>query len=118
MRYPHTVTFEEPVKDQLPSGQETRAYVAVTGLTDLPARIVPVQEEEQETRMVVDTDRFTLILQGDYAIERPMRAVTDFLDGILDVIKVERPVLYRSAATYATLVTAERVYAAVDGGVS
>lgn len=111
MRYPHTVTFQEPTEDRLASGQPTYAYAAVAGLTDLPARIVPQQQEDQAERMVIDTDRFTIIVQGDRVIDRTYRVVSDFLDAVLDVILVQRPVLYRSAHTYATIVTAQAITA-------
>lgn len=113
MNYPHTVTFEEPSIARLPSGQEDRSYVAVASLTDLPARIIPVvgEEEDQTERMVVEADRFTIVVQGDRAIERPMRAVSSYLSLELGVIRVQRPVLYGSALTEATIVTAERITA-------
>lgn len=111
--YPHVVTFQAPTFTQLPSGQPVPEWDDVAGLTELPARFIPVvgMEEEQAERMVVDADRFTIVVQGDRAVEREMRAVTDYLGMELGVVKVQRPVLYRSARTYATIVTAERVTA-------
>lgn len=111
MRYPHVVTFQEPTADQQPSGQVTHAYDDVAALSDLPARIVPEQLEDHEERATVETDRYTIVVQGDRAIERTYRVVSTFLDAVLAVVKVQRPVLYRSARTYATIVTAERVAA-------
>lgn len=111
MIYPHTVTFQEPTDDQLGSGQVIHTYADVTGLSDLPARIVPEQSEEQADRMVIETDRYTIIVQGDRAVDRAYRVVSTFLSAVLEVVKVQRPVLYGSAATNATIVTAERIAA-------
>jgi hypothetical protein len=116
LHYPHVVTFEEPTRTRLPSGQETRTYAAVTDLTDLPARIVPEQLEDPTAAMVIETDRFTVVVQGDREIERSMRMVSDYLDAELSVVRVQRPVLYRSPATIATIVTAEKVTASVGAG--
>ena len=111
MRFPHLVTFEQPTEVRSASGGVTLTYAAIVALSDLPARIIPEQVEETAERMVVETDRFTIIVQGDRAIERPMRAVSDYLDCELSVVRVQRPVLYRSPQTNATIVTAERVTA-------
>jgi hypothetical protein len=126
MHYPHTVTFQEPVITRLPSGQESRTYADAPSLTDLPARIIPVigtegtagASEEATERMVLEEDLFTIVVQGDRAIERPMRMVSDYLGLDLSVVRVQRPVLYRSAATDATLVTAERITTGIEDGQS
>lgn len=116
MHYPHLVTFTEPTEVRTASGGVTYDYDAVADLTDLPARIVPVQQDDQTERMVLDTDRYTVIVKGDHDIARTMRVISSFLDADLGVIQVQRPVLYRSPATYATIVTAERITAAVESG--
>ena len=72
--------------------------------------------DAQADRMVLSTDRFTIVVQGDRLIERDMRAVTDHVDEPLQVIQVQRPVLYRSAATYATIVEVERITATGEEG--
>lgn len=109
MRYPHTVTFQAQTEVQEASGQVTYTYADVPSLTELPARIVPEQLEDRADRMVVETDRFTIIVQGDRDIDRLYRVFTPYLSDVLDVAKVERPVLYRSQRTNATIVTAERI---------
>ena len=111
MIYPHTVTFQSPTPSQMPSGQVIHTYEDVVALTDLAARIVPEQEDEQADRMVIETDRQTIIVQGDRAVDVGYRVVSDFLDSTLEVVRVQRPVLYGSNATNATLVTAERIAA-------
>ena len=113
MIYPHTVTFEEPTEVRSPSGGVSYGYAAAAGLADLPARIVPVVglDEAQADRMVVEADRFTIVVQGDRAVERTMRAVSAYLGLVLGVVRVQRPVLYRSPLTEATIVTAERISA-------
>lgn len=120
MIYPHTVSFREPTITQLPSGQESRSYTDAPTLSDLPARIIPTvgTEEDATERMVLERDLFTIVVKGDQPIERPMRAVSDYLDLELSVIKVQRPVLYRSPATYATIVTAERITTGTEDGQS
>ena len=121
MIYPHSVTFQEPTEDQQPSGQMQYIWAAVSGLSGLAARIVPVplgQGDEQGDRMVTDTDRYTIILKGDQAIERTYRATSDDLDHDLAVIQVQRPALLGSPATYATIVTAERIAAGTAAGSS
>jgi hypothetical protein len=109
--YPHLVTLQQPTSSRTPSGGVTQSYAPISGLTDLPARIIPEQVEDANGRMIVDIDRFTVIVQGDREIERPMRLVSDYLDAVLGVVKVQRPVLYGSPLTNATIVTAERVTA-------
>jgi hypothetical protein len=109
--YPHLVSFQSSAPTRTPSGGVTPGYAPIAGLTDLPARIIPEQVEDATGRMVVDIDRYTVIVQGDRAIDRPMRLVSDYLDAVLGVVKVQRPVLYGSPLTNATIVTAERVSA-------
>ena len=126
MHYPHTVTFQEPVISRLPSGQEQRSYAAAPSLTALPARIIPVigtegvagTSEEVTERMVVERDLYTIVVQGDRAVEQPMRVVSDYMDLDLSVVRVQRPVLYRSAKTNATIVTAERITTGIEDGQS
>lgn len=126
MYYPHTVTFREPTETRLPSGQVTYGYADALSLTDLPARIIPAigvegqagMSESMEERMVLERDLFTIVVQGDRAVERPMRVVSDYLGLDLSVVRVQRPVLYRSAATDATLVTAERITTGTEDGQS
>jgi head-tail adaptor len=115
VNYPHRVTFQQPTEARTPAGGFSSSYADLADLSDLPARIVPVvgQEDEQADRMVLDADRFTIVVQGDREVERPMRVVSDYLDLELSVIRVQRPVLYGSALTNATIVTAERITAAV-----
>ena len=112
MHYPHRVTFQESVPDVLPSGQRVYSWEDVAESTDLPARIVPKQSDEQKDRFVVDRDLYTVIVQGDREILREMRMTSDFLGTDAGVIEVQRPVLYASPLTYATIVTVERVTAA------
>lgn len=114
MRYPHVVTFEAPSETRTPSGGVSLTYTADPDLTDLAARVVPVQEDSQIDRMVLERDLYTIIVQGDREVERDMRVVSDYLDASLLVIRVQRPVLYGSAHTYATIVTAENVTATED----
>lgn len=114
MRYPHVVTFEAPSETRTASGGVALTYVADDDLTDLAARIVPVQSDDQTDRMVLERDLYTIIVQGDRAVDRDMRVVSTYLDASLLVIRVQRPVLYASAHTYATIVTAERVTATED----
>jgi hypothetical protein len=117
--YPHTVTFETPAEVRTPAGGVTYDFAAVPALTDLPARVIPVplgEGDDQAERMVLDTDRFTIVVAGDHLIERDMRAMTSHLDEPLGVIRVQRPVLYRSQATNATIVEAERITASSEAG--
>ena len=116
MKYPHVVTFQSPTETRTASGGVAYDYDDVEDLSDLPCRIVPMQEEDQDNRMVLESDRFTIIVQGDRAIDRPMRAVSSFLDAMLDVIRVQRPVLYGSAASYATIVDAQLIRADAEAG--
>lgn len=121
MIFPHTVTFQQPTASQLPSGQEVRSYAPVGDLTDLPARVVPVpfgSGDQAADRMVLERDLYTIVVQGDRLVERDMRAVTSHVADELHVIRVQRPVLYRSPQTYTTLVTVERVSASAGGGES
>lgn len=114
MFYPHRVTFEAPTPSQLPSGQVVNGYAAVSGLSDLPARIVPVVQgrgETQADRMVVERDMFTVVVKGDIEVDYAMRMESDYLGFPLGVVAFQRPVLYASPATVATIVTAERVTA-------
>lgn len=113
MHYPHTVTFQVPVNTRTPSGQVVHGWENDADLTDLPARIVPVEQDRQTDRYVLDTDRFTIIVQGDREIDREMRAVSDFLGTEAGVVEIQRPVLYRSPQTYATIVTVERLTASL-----
>lgn len=115
MHYPHVVTFTAPVEfSRTPSGQVLIDYEPVEGLTDLPARIIPQQMDDQGERMVIDTERFVIVVRGDREVTTTMRAVSDYLESDLGVIKVERPVLYRSELTRATLVTVEKVRATAE----
>ena len=113
MIYPHTVTFQSPTFTQLASGQQVAAsWADVADLTDLPARVIPVplgDGETQADRMLAEEERYTIVVQGDRAVERDMRAVTSHLDMTLGVVQVQRPTLYRSPYTNTTLVEAERV---------
>jgi hypothetical protein len=126
VNFPHRVTFQVPTIAQLPSGQETRTYADSVTLADLPARIVPVvgiagaagMSEEVGDAMTLERDLFTVIVKGDIAVERPMRMVSDYLDLALSVIRVQRPTIYASPATHATIVTAERVTAGEEDGQS
>jgi hypothetical protein len=121
MHYPHTVTFQAPTQAQLPSGQMSPSgWTDVEDLTDLPARFIPVTigsrttggyQEQWTERMLVQEEVFTIVLQGDREVERDMRAVTDYLDMTLGVVRVQRPVLGMSPLTNTTIVAAERVSA-------
>ena len=116
MRYPHTVTFEAPTGTRTPAGGVTLDWEPVEGLEGLPARCVPVplgEGEAQTDRMVLAQDRWTIVVQGDRAIERDMRAVSDHVAEPLSVIQVQRPVLYGSPRTIATIVEAERISVAL-----
>lgn len=118
MIWPHTVTFQEPTQSQLPSGQVSNEWDDVVDLTDIPARVIPVtigsrvsggDQDERTERMMLEQERYTLVLQGDREVGREMRAVTSHLDMTLDVVRVQRPTLYGSPATFTTLVEAERI---------
>jgi hypothetical protein len=117
MHFPHAVTFEAPTATQLPSGQEVRSYAPIEDLTDLPARIIPVVTgrggvgETVGDRMVVERDMFTVVVQGDRDIDYSMRMVSDHLAFPLSVVQFQRPVLYRSPLTNATIIGGERVTA-------
>lgn len=116
MRYPHTVTFEAPSSTRTPAGGVTLGWVPVDGLEDLPARCIPVPIGEGEVtgeRMMLAEDRWTIVVQGDRAIERDMRAVSDHVAEALSVVQVQRPVLYGSSRTIATIVEAERISVAL-----
>jgi hypothetical protein len=105
--YNATVTFQEAVPTQTPAGQVIAAsYENVSGLIDLPARVIAVLEEREGERMIVTEDRFTIIVKGDHAIRSEMVALTE--QGVFDVERVARPTLGRPA-TLATIVIAERV---------
>jgi hypothetical protein len=119
MSWPHLVTFKTPTQWRTPSGGVTLTWADVPGLIDLPARVVPVPLGEGDTqaeRMVLDRDAFTLIVAGDQAIERDMRAVASHLEEPLGVIAVKRPVLYGSPHTHHTIVEAERISAGSEAG--
>lgn len=113
MIYPHTVTFQEPTPSQTAAGQVVDTYADIEGLTVLPARVVPASSsgETDEQRYVLEKDVWTIIVQGDREVDEDMRAFTSHVPEPLDVVRVQRPVLYRSARTYATIVTAQRVQA-------
>ena len=116
MHYPHTVTFEAPVEGRTPAGGVSLEWEPVDGLEALPARCVPVPLGEGEAtgeRMTLAEDRWTIVVQGDRAIERDMRAVTDHVAEPLSVVRVQRPVLYGSARTNATIIEAERISVAL-----
>lgn len=112
MIYPHRVSFEAVVTSRLPSGQEVRSYAPIDELADLPCRVIPAVApgEQQQERMVTERDVWTIVVQGDREVDVAMRAFTDH-DGPLDVLRVQRPVLYGSALTNATIVTAQLVTA-------
>lgn len=114
MLWPHTVTFQEPTRSQLPSGQVVSDWDDIVDLTDVPARVIPVvgDQEQRDARMLIEQERYTIVLQGDRDIGREMRAVTSHLDMALGVVRVQRPTLYGSPMTMTTLVEAERVGAA------
>ena len=64
-RFTDLVTFQAPTEARKPSGQVTYTYANIAGLTDLPARVVPVVEREQSTdRMVLTSDLWEIIVQG------------------------------------------------------
>lgn len=112
MHYPHVVSFEAPTEVRTPSGGVTYTFAAVDGLSDLPARCIPASQagEADTERMILERDIWTIVVQGDHQVDVAMRANTDHA-GPLDVIRVQRPVIYRSPATNATIVTAEKVSA-------
>lgn len=106
-RFTDLVTFQAGSEVRKPSGQVTYAYANIAGLTDLPARVIPAMEREQGTdRMVLTSDLWEIIVQGDRAIEVSMAALTT--QGVFDIVRVARPTTTRQR-TLATLVTAERV---------
>lgn len=119
MIYPHRVSFQAPAITRLPSGQEVRSYDEVGDLTDLPARVIPAVSpgEQQQERMVTERDAWTIVVQGDHDIDVAMRAVTSGAPNPadLDVLRVQRPVLYGSSLTHATIVTAQLVTASGSG---
>jgi hypothetical protein len=119
MHYPHLVTFEAATQVRTPSGGVTLTWASAAGLADLPSRVIPVplgEGDEHAERMVLSQDRFTIVIAGDRAIERDMRVVASHLAEPLGVIQVQRPVLYGSAATNATIVEAERISAGSEAG--
>jgi hypothetical protein len=119
VNYPHTVTFETPTQTRTPSGGVSFTWGEADDLADLPARVIPVplgEGDEQAERMVLSQDRFTIVIAGDRAVERDMRVVASHLAEPLGVIQVQRPVLYGSAATNATIVEAERISAGSEAG--
>lgn len=107
-RYPDLVTFQAPTEARASSGQVTYTYANIEGLTDLPARVVPVIEEDGTDRMVLTTDLWEIIVQGDRAIEVNMAALTT--RGVMDVVRVARPTTTRQR-TLATIVRAQLVAA-------
>lgn len=116
MHYPHTVTFEAPTVARTPSGGVAYEWDAVADLEDLPARCVPVpigEGEASNERMMLAADRWTIVVQGDRAVERDMRVVSDHMAEPLSVIRVQRPVLYGSSRTNATIVEVERISVAL-----
>jgi hypothetical protein len=119
MRYPHTVTFESPTQARTPSGGVVLTWAEADDLVDLPARVIPVplgEGDAQAERMVLDEDRFTIVIAGDRLVGRDMRAVTSHVAEPLQVTQVQRPVLYGSQATNATIVEVERIAADAGAG--
>lgn len=107
-RFPQTVTFQAATEVRKPSGGVTYTYANVAELTDLPARIIPVVTEAETERMVLTTDLFQIVVQGDRAVLPAMVVLTT--EGVFDVIRVARPTTRRQR-TLATLVTAQQVAA-------
>lgn len=107
-RYPHTVTFQAPTEVRSAAGGVSYTYANVSGLVDLPALVIASVAEDQTDRMVLTTDLFQIIVQGDRDIALPMAALTDYGAGVFDVIRVVRPV---APMPMATIVTAERIAA-------
>lgn len=121
MHYPHVVSFQSSTPTQLPSGQPADDFDDISGLTDLPARIIPVVQgrgsgvgEVTADRMVVERDIFTVVVKGDIPVDYAMRMESDYLGFPLGVVAFQRPVLYRSPETVATIVTGERIAATVQ----
>jgi hypothetical protein len=106
-RFPDTVTFQAPTEPvRSTTGAITYEYDNVADLTGLPARVIPVIEEETRPDMIVTEDLYQIIVQGDRAIESEMVALTT--EGVFDVRRVARPTIGRPM-TLATLVVAQRV---------
>lgn len=109
-RYPHLVTFQTPTEVRSSSGGVTYAYANVAGLADLPARVVPATSEDEGERMVLTSDVFEIVVQGDRAVTPEMAALTDYEVGVFNVVRVARPTLrHGSPMSMATIVTAERI---------
>jgi hypothetical protein len=107
-RYRHTVTFQAATEVRAPSGAVTYTYGNIAGLTDLPAMVVPVVTEVETDRMVLVSDLYQIVVQGDRAVLPEMVALTDGETGVFDVIRVARPTT-RHQRNLATVVMAERV---------
>lgn len=107
-RFTDLVTFQAPTEARKPSGQVTYTYSNVAGLTDLLARVIPVVEESDTDRMVLTSDLWEIIVQGDRAVEVSMAALTTV--GVMDIVRVARPTTRRQR-TLATIVTAQLVAA-------
>jgi hypothetical protein len=105
-RYPSLVTFQAPTESRLPSGAVTYTYANIAGLTDLPAMVIPVTAEDETDRMVLTSDLFDIIVQGDRAVTPEMAALTT--DGVFNVVRVARPTTRRQR-NLATIVTTERI---------
>jgi hypothetical protein len=106
MRFRDRVTFQAPTEVRTDSGGVSYTYANITALTDLPARVIPVIEEERGERMVTTTDLYEIIVQGNQPIEANMAALTT--EGVFDVLRVANPP-HDWPATLATIVMAERV---------
>ena len=105
-RYPHTVTFRQATEARKPSGAVTKTWTNVTGLISLRALVIADVAEDETDRMVLERDRFQIIVEGDRAVLPEMTATTDYASGTFEVIRVVRPV---PPMPNATIVTAERV---------
>jgi hypothetical protein len=105
-RYPHAVTFQAPTEARTASGAVTLSYEDVEALTELPALVIGGVTESQGDRMSLERDLYQIIVEGDREVVPDMAALTDHVPGVLDVIRVVRPV---APMPMATIVTVERV---------